>query len=44
MPVKQEVTLYPDDTLHRWGKAGYYGEAELWFGVLDTRRVIALSY
>lgn len=44
MPVKQEVTLYPDDTLHRWGKAGYYGEAELGFGVLDTRRVIALSY
>jgi len=44
MPIKQEVSVYADDTLHRWGKAGFYGEAELGFGVLDSRRVIALSY
>lgn len=44
MPVKQELEVYPDPTLHRWQKAGYYGTQEQGFAVLDNRRVICLSY
>jgi hypothetical protein len=40
MPVKQEVTIYEDPTMHRQQRAGLYGFAEIGFGVLDNRRVI----
>lgn len=44
MPVKQEVTIFPDQQLHRQQRAGYYGWAELGFAVLDNRRVILGSF
>lgn len=44
MPIKQEVTVYEDDNLHRQQRAGLYGFAELGFGVLDNRRVLLGSF
>lgn len=44
MPIKQEVTIFEDDNLHRWQKGGFYGWAELGVGVLDTRRILAGSF
>ncbi len=44
MPVKQEVTIFEDDTLHRQQKAGMYGFAEIGYGVLDSRRVLLGSF
>ena len=43
MPVKQEVTVFEDDTLHRQQRAGMYGFAEIGYGVLDSRRVLLAS-
>jgi hypothetical protein len=44
MPVKQEVTIFEDPTLHRQQRAGFYGWAELGFCVLDNRRVLLGSF
>lgn len=44
MPVKQEVTLYPDENMHRAQRASIYGWAELGCGALDTRRVLLGSF
>ena len=44
MPMKQNVEIFEDPTLHRQQRAGYYGFAELGFGVLDNRRVILGSF
>jgi len=44
MPVKQELQVFEDPTLHRQQRAGYYGFAELGFGVLDNRRIILGSF
>jgi hypothetical protein len=44
MPVKNDVQVYADDNMHRGGRQGYYAEAEIGFGVLDNRRVIAGSF
>lgn len=44
MPVKQEVSIFEDPTLHRQQRAGFYGWAELGFAVLDNRRVILGSF
>ena len=44
MPIKQQVQVFEDDTLHRHQKAGMYGWAELGFAVLDNRRVLAASF
>jgi hypothetical protein len=44
MPVKKEVEIYEDPSLHRHQRQGYYGWAEIGFGVLDNRRVIAGSF
>jgi hypothetical protein len=44
MPIKQEVSIFPDPTLHRQQRAGFYGWAEVGFAVLDGRRVIAGSF
>lgn len=44
MPFKKEVEIFEDETLHRSQRQGYYGWAELGFGVLDNRRVLALSF
>lgn len=40
MPVREEVQIFEDDTLHRQKKAGVYGWAEQGFAVLDNRRVM----
>jgi len=40
MPVKQEVTIFEDPTMHRQQRAGFYGWAELGFAVLDNRRIL----
>ena len=40
MPVKQTLEVFEDPTLHRQQRAGFYGFAELGFGILDNRRVI----
>ena len=44
MPVKQDVQVYNDDTMHRAQRQGIYGWAEVGFAVLDSRRVIAISF
>ena len=40
MPVRQEVQIFEDDTLHRQKRAGMYGWAEHGFAVLDNRSVL----
>ena len=40
MPVREQVQIFEDDTLHRQKRAGMYGWAEQGFAVLDNRRVI----
>jgi hypothetical protein len=44
MPIKKEVEVYEDEALHRHQRQGYYGWAEIGFGVLDNRRVLAGSF
>ena len=44
MPMKQAVQVFEDPTLHRQQRAGYYGCAELGFGVLDNRRILLGSF
>ena len=44
MPMKQALQVFEDPMLHRQQRAGYYGWAELGFGVLDNRRVILGSF
>jgi len=44
MPMKQALQVFEDPTLHRQQRAGYYGWAELGFGVLDNRRVLLGSF
>jgi hypothetical protein len=44
MPVKEQLQVFEDPALHRQQRAGYYGWAELGFGVLDNRRVILGSF
>jgi hypothetical protein len=40
MPVREEVSIFEDPTLHRQRRMGWYGFGEWGFGVLDNRRVI----
>ncbi len=40
MPVRQEVQIFEDETLHRQKRAGFYGWSEVGFAVLDNRRVL----
>ncbi len=44
MPIKEEVSIFPDPALHRRQRAGVYGWGEFGFAVLDGRRTIALSF
>jgi len=44
MPVREDMQMFDDATLHRSGKSGVYGWMELGFAVLDTRRVILGSF
>jgi len=40
MPVREQVQIFEDETLHRRKRAGFYGWAEQGFAVLDNRRVL----
>jgi len=40
MPMREQVQIFEDETLHRQKRAGFYGWAEVGFGVLDNRRVL----
>lgn len=40
MPIREEVQIFEDETLHRQKRAGFYGWSELGFAVLDNRRVL----
>jgi hypothetical protein len=42
-PVREEIQVFEDDTLHRQKRAGIYGWMEGGFACLDNRRVILLS-
>jgi hypothetical protein len=44
MPIKQQVSIFEDPTLHRQQRAGFYGWAELGFAALDNRRILLGSY
>tara|TARA_R110002051_G_scaffold26358_3_gene63523 strand:- start:1062 stop:2069 length:1008 start_codon:yes stop_codon:yes gene_type:complete len=44
MPVRADVQIFEDDTLHRQRRAGLYGWAEHGFAVLDNRRVLLGSF
>jgi len=40
MPIRQELQIFDDDTLHRQRRAGFYGWSEHGFAALDNRRVL----
>lgn len=40
MPVRSEIEIFEDDSLHRQRRTGLYGWGEHGFAVLDNRRVI----
>lgn len=40
MPIREQVQIFEDDSLHRQKRAGFYGWAEQGFAVLDNRRVL----
>jgi len=44
MPIRDEVEIFPDLTMHRAGMEGYYGTARLGFGICDSRDVILSSF
>ena len=44
MPIKREVEIFEDEALHRHQRQGYYGWAEIGFGALDNRRILAGSF
>jgi len=44
MPVKEQLSIFEDDTLHRRRRAGFYGWQEHGFAVLDGRRVLLGSF
>jgi hypothetical protein len=43
MPIREEVQIFEDESLHRSKRMGLYGWAEQGFAVLDNRRVIVGS-
>jgi hypothetical protein len=43
MPVREDLSIWEDNTLHRGGTFGFYGRAELGFSVLDSRKTLLLS-
>lgn len=40
MPIREQVQIFEDETLHRQKRAGFYGWSEQGFAVLDNRRVL----
>ena len=43
MPVRSELEVFEDNTIHRMKKAGVYGWQEQGFAALDNRRSLLLS-
>lgn len=43
-PVREEVQVWDDPTLHRQRRAGVYAWGEHGFAVLDNRRVVLMSF
>lgn len=43
-PVREEISVYDDPTLHRQRRSGVYAWAEHGFAVLDNRRVLLASF
>lgn len=43
MPMREEVSIFPDDSLHRQQRAGFYGWTEYGVAVLDNRRCLIAS-
>ncbi len=43
-PVREEVSVWDDPTLHRQRRAGVYAWGEHGFAVLDNRRVVLMSF
>ena len=43
-PTTKEIQIVEDNTMHRQGLFGLYGDSEIGWGVLDTRRVLACSF
>jgi hypothetical protein len=44
MPVREDMKMFDDPTLHRSARAGVYGWMELGFAALDTRRAMLGSF
>ena len=44
MPVKETVSVFVDDNLHRQQRMGWYAWQESGFGVLDNRRTIVATF
>lgn len=42
-PIREEIQVFEDDTLHRQRRAGVYGWMEGGFAILDNRRVLLMS-
>jgi hypothetical protein len=40
MPVRENMSMFDDPTLHRFGRAGVYGWMEIGFAAIDTRRAL----
>ena len=43
MPIREELQVFEDLSLHRSQRAGYYGWSEQGFASLDNRRVLIMS-
>ncbi len=43
MPIREEVEVFEDETLHRQRRVGYYGWGEVGFACLDNRRTIIMA-
>lgn len=44
MPIREEVQVFSDPVLHRQQRMGWYAWAEQGFSILDSRRVMFLSF
>lgn len=44
MPVKEQLSIFEDDALHRRRRQGFYAWQEHGFGVLDGRRILLGSF
>lgn len=43
MPIREELSIFEDPTLHRQRRMGFYGWAGLGYAALDSRRILLAS-